>query len=113
MVQLAPAATELPQLFVWAKSPLLAPVMPMAEIVSRAVPEFVRVKVFGAVVVPTVTLPKLRFVADRVTAGELPVPVRLTLCGLPLALSVTARVAPRVPAAVGVKVTLIVQFAPA
>src|SRR5437870_4396548 len=79
MAQLAPAATVLPQLLVWVKSPPLVPVMPMAEMVSGAVPEFVRVTVFGAVVVPTVTLPKLRFVADRVTAGAIPVPVRLTL----------------------------------
>src|SRR5436190_5986550 len=42
-----------------------------------------------------------------------PVPVRLTACGLPLALSVTLNVALLVPLAVGVKVTLIVHCAPA
>src|SRR5438105_3019414 len=42
-----------------------------------------------------------------------PVPVRLVVWGLLLALSVTVRVAVRVPAAVGVKVTLIVQLPPA
>jgi len=41
------------------------------------------------------------------------VPVRLTLCGLPVALSVMARAAARPPAAEGVKVTLMVQLAPA
>ena len=40
-------------------------------------------------------------------------PVRLTICGLPVALSVTVIVPGWLPVAVGVKVTLIVQFAPA
>ena len=44
---------------------------------------------------------------------ETPVPVRLAVWGLPAALSLTVSVAARVPVAVGVKVTLIVQFAPA
>ena len=43
--------------------------------------------------------------------GTAPVPVKLTVCGLPLALSVMVRVPVRVPAAVGVKVTLMVQVA--
>src|SRR5712664_3164275 len=42
-----------------------------------------------------------------------PVPVRDTVCGLPDALSVIVRVPVREPTAVGVNVTLIVQFAPA
>ncbi len=46
------------------------------------------------------------------TAGAVPVPVRLTLCGLPAALSVRVIAAARVPLAAGVKVTLIVQLAP-
>jgi hypothetical protein len=41
------------------------------------------------------------------------VPERLAVCGLLVALSVTVNVPLRAPAAVGVKVTLIVQFAPA
>ena len=47
------------------------------------------------------------------TAGldvdEEPVPVSLTVCGLPLALSVIVMEPVRVPVAVGVNVTLIVQ----
>jgi hypothetical protein len=39
------------------------------------------------------------------------VPLRLTVCGLPLALSVMLSVPVREPVAVGVKVTLIVQVA--
>lgn len=47
------------------------------------------------------------------TAGPLPVPVKLTDCWLPatpLLLSVMVRVAVRVPVALGVKVTLMVQL---
>ena len=44
---------------------------------------------------------------------DVPVPLRLTVCGLPVALSVLVRVPVRFPVAVGVKVTLIVQLAPA
>jgi hypothetical protein len=42
-----------------------------------------------------------------------PVPLRETVCGLPGALSVTERVPLRLPVALGVKVTLTVQRAPA
>jgi hypothetical protein len=42
-----------------------------------------------------------------------PVPERATVWGLPLALSVILSEAARLPLAVGVKVTLIVQFAAA
>ena len=49
---------------------------------------------------------------EKMTVDEPPVPVRLAVRGLPVALSVTASVALRVPAAVGLKVTLIVQLAP-
>jgi len=42
-----------------------------------------------------------------------PVPARLTVCGLPVALSVMVIVPGRLPVAVGVNVTLMVQLAPA
>jgi hypothetical protein len=42
-----------------------------------------------------------------------PIPVRLTVCGLPAALSVTLSVAVRVSDVVGLKVTLMLQLAPA
>jgi hypothetical protein len=50
---------------------------------------------------------------ERETVEAVPVPVKLTVCGLPLALSVMVTAPVRDPAAVGVKVTLIVQFEPA
>ena len=40
-------------------------------------------------------------------------PLKLTVCGLPLALSVSVRLPDRVPLAVGVKVTSTTQLAPA
>jgi len=42
-----------------------------------------------------------------------PMPLSVTFCGLPLALSVMLSAAVRVPDAVGLKVTLTVQLAPA
>src|ERR1700682_5807814 len=46
-------------------------------------------------------------------SGGVVVPVSDTVCGLPVALSMMVKVPMRVPAAVGVNVTLIVQLAPA
>src|SRR5690349_3114447 len=45
--------------------------------------------------------------------GAVPVPLRFTLCGLPLALSVMTRVADRVPTPPGANRTGIVVLAPA
>src|SRR5436309_1802796 len=47
------------------------------------------------------------------TAGAVPFPLSVMICGLPPALSVTDSDPVRAPEAVGVKVTLMVQFAPA
>jgi hypothetical protein len=46
-------------------------------------------------------------------AKSCPVPLSVTVWGLPAALSVTVRAPVRLPVAVGVKVTLIVQLEPA
>ena len=58
-------------------------------------------------------MPKARLVAERLTRAAVPVPERLTVCGLPLALSVMLTEAVRLPLAEGVKVTLMVQLAAA
>src|SRR5437899_10601429 len=68
--------------------------------------------VFALLVVPTFCLPKDRLVGFKVAIGPTPVPVRLTCCGLPPALSVMLIFAERFPLAVGVNVTLNVQLAP-
>ena len=49
---------------------------------------------------------------ERLTTAAVPVPERLTVCGLPRALSVMLSEALRLPLAEGVNVTLIVQRAP-
>src|SRR5437764_7268159 len=65
----------------------------------------------GALVVPTVTVPK--FSEFGINSIDCPVPVRGTVCGLPGALSVKESVPLRAPLLVGVKVTLTTQLAPA
>ena len=117
MVQFPPADTEEPHVLVTAKSPGSAPVVPILLIVKLPLPVLVRVTDCAALVVPGFWFPKLRVDAERVTAGAVPapvpVPVKLTVCGLLAALSVKVKVAARLPAIVGVKVTLTVQLPPA
>jgi len=62
---------------------------------------------------PAVTVAELDDPEAVVKVKSLPVPVRLTLCGLPAALSATFSEAVRVPPVVGLKVTLMEQVAPA
>ncbi len=85
----------------------------MLVMLRATLPVFVSVTFCAALVVPTSWLAKVRLAADRLTTGAVPVPVRLMVCGLPAALSVMLTEAVRVPVAVGVKVTLMVQLAPA
>jgi hypothetical protein len=51
-------------------------------------------------------------VAEKFRPGAVPVPLRVTDCGLPAALSVIVTLAARLPLAAGAKVTLMVQFEP-
>ena len=90
----------------------MAPVIATLVMLNVAVPLFVRVTVEAVLVVPTAWLLKETLVGERVTPGAVPVPERLTVCVLPLALSVMLTEAARLPLAEGVKVTLIVQFLP-
>jgi hypothetical protein len=73
------------------------------EMVSGVLARFLRVTVFGALLLFTSCTPKLSDLADRLTA--IPVPLRATLCGLFAALSVIVRLAVLSPLAVGLKVT--------
>ena len=111
-VQLAASASvegERGQSLVWAKSP----VVPRLEMVNGAVPVLVSVTICSVLVVPTSWSPKVRLVEERETAGAgSPTPVRLTVSGLLAASEVMVKSAVRVPKAVGVKVTSIVQLAP-
>ena len=65
----------------------------------------------AGLVVPTVWLPKFTLPGDKLIM--VPVPVRLTVWGLPPALSVIVTVPLTVPFSTGVKVTEIVHLAPA
>ena len=105
IVQDPPAATLVPQVFVWEK--VVEPAIVMLLMLSAVLPALLSV-VVSVVVEP---LPKLRLVGLNSTT--VPVPVRLTVCGLPAALSVIDNVPVRGPLCVGLKVTLMVQFASA
>jgi hypothetical protein len=105
MEQLAPALTLVPQLLVWKKSPLAV----MPEMVSEALPVLVSATVCAPLLVPTNCPVKVSEEGDKPTTGPVPVPVKLTVWGLFDALSAIVRAPLRVPAFVGVKVTLMVQ----
>ncbi len=109
-VQLAPPATEPPQLLVCAKSPLAL----MLVMFRLELPGLLSITVCDGLVVPTGSLGKLRLDGDKLAPGPLktPVPVRVKVCGLLAAPSVKMRVPFLVPAAVGVKVTVTAQVAP-
>src|ERR1035437_2073806 len=110
MVQLAPTATEEPQVLVWKKSPVAATWVT----VNAAVPLLVSVTCWAALLLPTTWLVKESDEGLNATWGTAacPVPKMLIDCGEPVALSVTLSFPPRVPAAVGAKVTAIMQLAP-
>ena len=69
IVQLAPAATELPQAFVWAKSPALVPMTVMPAILNAALPVLVSVTVWVALVVLIVWFPKARLPGAMLATG--------------------------------------------
>ena len=108
--QLAPPATLAPQLFVSPKLPVVA----MLAMLSGAPPVLARVTTCGRLVVPTACVPKVRLAGNRLAAGGVaPVPVRVMVWGDPRPVSVRVTVPTLVPNAEGVKVTLMVQLAPA
>src|SRR6266487_2927041 len=86
-VQLAPAATLTPQVLVWLKSAALVPVIATLVMDKAALPEFETVIVWTALAVLTSWLAKLRLEAESVIWGATPAPVKLTLWGEPVALS--------------------------
>jgi hypothetical protein len=108
IAQVAPAPNVLGdngQVEVCAKSPEVK----TPEIVSGTVWVFFRVTLFPVLVVLIPWLVKMRPAGDRLT-GSVPAPIKLAVCGEFGALSLTVSVPVRVPRAVGVKVTEIVQL---
>jgi hypothetical protein len=75
MVQPAFAATLVPQLFVWAKSPDAA----IDVMFSAAVPELVSVMVWAVLVEPSVCEAKVRLVGESVAVGVAATPVPLSV----------------------------------
>ena len=111
MLQLAPGEMDVPQLFVSVKLCGLVPVIAIDVMLTGALPTSVNVTVCDALELPTRTAGNVNLVAE--SFSTVPVPVRLTLCGLPAALSVTVIAPVRVPRTVGWNVTMIAQLAPA
>jgi len=117
MLQVPPALRLLPQVLVAiVKAEALAPPIAIEVIGRDAVPALVSVKLCAALVEPTVTLPKDAVDGVSAACGAVefaPVPLNEAVWGEPAASSATATDALKLPAAVGPKVTEIVQFAPA
>ena len=80
IAHLAPAATLEPQVFVWAKSPALAPETAMLVMLKAAVPELVRVTVCAALVVATAWPANVRLVGDRLATGFVAAGFSATIC---------------------------------
>src|ERR1035437_5809335 len=108
MVQLAPRATEEPQVLVWKKSPVAATWVT----VNAAVPLLLSVICWAALLLPTTWLVKETVPGLNATWGAVACPLRRADCGGPVTLSVKLNHPVRVPAAVGAKVTAMVQLAP-
>jgi hypothetical protein len=82
----------------------------MLEMFNVAVPVLVRLTICTALVVPTIWLPKPMLLPPKVTMGATPVPLSATICGLPGSVSLTVTEPLSGPVAVGLKVTLMLQF---
>lgn len=82
-------------------APEKSPVIAMLANVTFTFPLFDIVTVCVALVVPTVCEAKVSIVGEIVIvpSGAVPVPLKATVCGLPVALSDTFKVAVRVPVA--------------
>lgn len=96
-----------PQVLVSVKLVGLAPVMVMPEMVMALAPVLLRVTTCAA------PLAKVSDVGESEATGTAvaaPVPATTMLCEAVLELSVTVRLAERAPAAVGVKLTVMVQL---
>lgn len=109
MVHVALPARAVPQLLFSANCPLAA----MLVIDKVALPTLFSVTDCEADVELTNWFENDKLVGERVAAGPNPVPLSETVCGLPAALSKMVIEPVRLPPAAGVKMTLIVQFAPA
>lgn len=105
-MQLAPAANVGPQVFSASKSAGFVPVSVIEDSVNVAVPLFVRMTGCASEVVPCFVVGKAMLVVLNLTEGALvPVPVSVTFCGDPAAVSVTLSVPESAAAEVGANAT--------
>lgn len=89
-----------------AKAVGLVPPIAAVDTVRLPVPVLVTVSLRAELVVCGVWLGKLNPEAEKPTAALVPLPLKVTVCGLPLALSVNISEALKLPAVGGVNVTL-------
>src|SRR5437879_8122531 len=115
MVQLAPAVTLPTQLSVSAKSEAFAPLKARPETVNATLPVLLKVMPLAGLANPTISFVNVRPFAERlaIREGSIPVPASRAASWLPVTLLVMVSAPVRLPAAAGVKVTLMVQLAPA
>src|SRR6516164_3508117 len=100
------------QLLVWVKVPSAGEIL-MVLMLTAAVPSLYRVMLM-VLLVPGVRPGKVRGLGNRVMALVAPMPVSVIFCvGLPGELSLRVTDPLPVPAAVGLKLTVMVQFWPA
>jgi hypothetical protein len=105
-LQDAEGARVAPQVFNSTKSVGLAPASPIELIVTVDVPVFVTVTVVAADVVPCRVVGNGMLPGLTVSVGTpVPLPVSVTMCGEPAALSVTLTVAESEPVPAGLKAT--------
>jgi hypothetical protein len=112
IVQLPPAASEVPQVFEVRKSAGFAPVNAMLEMARGTVLVLVNVTDWALLTTPTVKSPNDILVAESVGAGTYPVPPSVMVWGELLASSMILTVAASAPTTPGVNMALIVQFPP-
>jgi hypothetical protein len=115
IVQIAPAGTLPPQESCSAKSEAFVPTIATLERVRTVFPVLLKVTVCATLVAPIMTFANVKALTERlaIRLGATPVPLSGTGTGLPERLFAMASVATRVPAADGIKATLIEQLAAA
>ena len=120
IVQVPPAATAVLQLSaISAKSPALAPPIVIPAMLSAVLALLVKVIVCAVLETAMGWFPKERLVEERLgpaggfpgpEGGPVAIPRRLTVWAPPLALSLSVTTATRLPLAIGVKVTPMLQL---
>src|SRR5437588_127054 len=110
IVQLAPPASDVPQLLVWMKSPVVA----SDDMESEVFPLLASVTVCPALELPTACEENVIAVRESVATASKPVPLKLKDIRAGVLLLVDSISDPKLfPMAVGLKTTLMVQLAPA